>query len=186
MSIHTISKDQIFALTDFETTGLADKRSVPIEVGIIFVDKNMKIITQYSSLINWWGKYDARKKYEWNRFEIDASKVHGITKTDVIKNGKDPETVCDEIEKIIAKINKSENKPIIISDNSFFEVHFMQILFEMYIDETPFHYNAWSVLPFVSYCGAKMLKTHRAIEDCNQMYDALLQSYFHFDLFDKE
>lgn len=169
MSIHKIEDNQIFCLMDYETTGLAMNGVKPIEIGMIFIDKCLNILHKYESLINWWDAGDFLSEV-WNDQENNAYQSHKIPKYDVINNGKHPNVIRVDIKKIIQKINKGKNKPIIISDNPFFEMFFTEVLFKCAIGATPFHYNAWSVMPLFPLFGVQMNKTHRAMEDCEELY----------------
>jgi DNA polymerase III alpha subunit (gram-positive type) len=175
---------KIFCITDFETTGVDPEKDFPIEVGCIFTDQDFNIIDSLDILLkpyenNLWFTLDAGWKEEY----IPAYNIHKITPPEILNRGISFSDAAIQIIKKVSdiknKIGDANLKPILLSDNAYFEMAFMKKLFKLgnFEDKFPFHYCAYdtnlSLCVFSNIVDPKCV--HRAMNDVALLYKNILK-----------
>jgi len=179
----------IYAFTDFETTGVNPLVDLPIEIGIIFTDYNFNILTSYEALIR-------QKKVlvringipKWKPEFREAFEVHNISPEEYIKKAKPPQAVCTEIRMFCQSLSKNPSKEIyIVSDNPYFEQTFIRKLFGQSQTPFPFHYNARGTLMITDLAGVRShAHTHRGLEDIKGTYMDFIEACKKLNLLKEE
>lgn len=120
-----LPKKNVYAICDFETTGLDPVKDHPIEVALLFCDHELTVLRAYESLI--WCPQEV--------FTMEAFAVHKILPRKLLtapiksKVAGSIATVCEDFKQRI----------VLVSDNAQFEHGFMKQLFPVV---WPFHYCA--------------------------------------------
>ena len=174
-----ITKETIFAIVDFETSGVNMIKDFPIEIGIVYCDANLKIIEEYSSLILW----EFMEKWDdWQPSHYSAFKIHNIPLKDIQKFGKSTPKICNDIWRFKHFHSFGKNM-ILISDNPYFEMSMMIKLMKHVngdLSNLPFHYNAYSTNPLISMNNKNYdsnEKPHRALDDCKFLHNHLIHAW---------
>jgi DNA polymerase III epsilon subunit-like protein len=176
--------NNIFCITDFETTGTDPLKDYPIEIGCIFTNHKFEILDVYTELlkpedITLW--FDVNT-LNWRKEFIGAYNIHKITPAEIINKGitfkEGVFRLVQKINNVRSMINNNKVKPIIISDCAYFEMAFMNKLFKLAGEENfPFHYCAYdtnlSLCVFSNIGDPKT--THRALNDASVLYIQLLK-----------
>ena len=175
-----MNKDNVFFITDFESTGVDTDLDYPIEIGIIVCDARFNIMNTYESLIKWPLLYDEviSAKKEWPEEYQVAYTYHKIPAKEWVGNSVNFEQVVREIKLLINKHQKGDRKPVIVSDNAVFETNFMKKMFDADKQDWPFHYcsHDTSLLLETTPIGDPRGVTHRALDDAAGLYRYIIRA----------
>ena len=180
-----LSDKQVYCFMDYETTGIdTSVRTpvVPIEIGIVFADRDMDVLGEYTELIKWqqlmW--YDDWPDTASTGDTSAAAKVHKISLSDVKEKGKWAYEVRQELTSMINSIKmgmNSEKRPVIISDAPNFETFMTEKIYGSRQNrDWPFYYNSWSVYPLFQIFDIKALygrKPHNALDDARMLHEGM-------------
>ena len=185
MSKPGLSDKQIYCFMDYETTGIdtSVRTSVlPIQIGIVFADRDMDVFGEYTELIKW-------QELMWYEKWPDtpalgdttrAAKVHKIPLSDVKEKGKWAYQVRQELTSMINSIKMgigTEKRPVIISDAPNFETFMTEMIYGSRQNrDWPFYFNSWSVYPLFQLFGVKPLygsKPHDALGDAQLLHEGM-------------
>jgi len=177
-----MKEGDILFLCDFETTGVSPKDDYPIELGGLFLDKNLDIIDKLELLIlphESCFTVTEDKELVWKSRYKEAYNVHKIEPKELVEKGVYPEVA---VERILSKIKdlKPKGRVIILSDNAQFEFNFMKRLFELAEREEdfPFHYSAWDTNLLLELYAPEIgdpVPVHRALPDALRLYKQLIR-----------
>lgn len=181
-------KKEIFGFIDFETCNLPFTKdgisptkggkytplmigdAKPIEIGIVFTDDELNVLTQYEALIGWNGLFerDDNGELTWKREFLRAGGVHKIEPEFYIKNALPRKQVVEEIETLCGHFTEPSDvfdKVIMYSDNPFFEFLFINIMWGS-TREHPFHFNSRGSRDITRLMKVKdTWHIHRAMDD---------------------
>jgi len=191
-----MKKTNILFICDVETTGLDPDKDYPIELGGIFVDRELNGICTFNTLILPPEKvfaYIYREGFghddeiiTWKEEYVPAFKVHGITPQELKEYGASPEETVNKLLNVIDHVlravgsQKNSTRIIITSDNAQFEFRFIKRLFRIAGKESdfPFHYAAWDVnlcLQLLKPEIGDAIPVHRALPDALRIYRQLIR-----------
>lgn len=187
--------NRIYAICDFETTGLFDlckPDPYPIEVGIVFTDENFITIRTYENMICWTelqreienfnNRGFDRDKYVWPHEYKQAYSIHGITPKEYLLNSIHVTKIAEEISDICKMLKEDKYWPILFSDNIQFEYRLMWKIFNNsygYKDIYcfPFHYCGWDSSEFLVRSGVGDPKPyHRALKDASILQQHMIRA----------
>ena len=159
--------DQTYVLCDFETTGVDPDTDRPIEVGLLFCDRKMRVIHAYESLIGY--AIDGLDAVSW-----DALRIHKITPP-MLKDARTPAQAAKDIHDICSQIR---GRKVLLSDNAQFEHRFMLKLLADDPRPWPFHYCTWdsSLLLEATGVGDPTGVPHRAMGDVGLLPAAIVDA----------
>ena len=171
----------IYAICDFETTGLDVKEHYPIEVGIVFTDEEFNVLDTLDRAIEWKDLIADIKEndMEWPPKYREAYSVHQIPATDYVHEAAswaqgDVRTKCDRLKGKYGKV-------IMISDNAQFEWQFMQKFMNheaLASYAFPFHHSCWDASLILKAAGVqKSKKPHRAFKDACLLHGNLFTAH---------
>jgi len=197
-------ENTFLVITDFETTGLDPLRDYPIEIGCIFLDPNLDVVSTFESLILppqpeklvIATTTTLDKEYiipVWEPAYHSAFNVHGITLEELFKKGISPRECVNRLFEIIDYVKKEtglkNGRFIITSDNAQFEFNFMKRLFALAGEEKwVFHYAAWDTNILLDYFFTDIgdpAPKHRALADCWRLYKQLIRCAERLNFFNK-
>lgn len=173
-----LPKDCVLALCDFETNGLDPVKNDPIEVGILFCDSDLNVLTTVESLI---------RCETFDESHFPALRVHGITPM-LLQNAPLASDVVREIYEgcQLAKEITRAKKVVLCSDNAHFEHGFMQKLFRVAEGDPtdfpdcfrwPFHYCTWDTSLLLEMTGVgDPVPVHRAMANVGRLHTALVKA----------
>lgn len=173
-----IRETDCLALCDFETTGVDTEKDLPIEVGILFCDRELQPLAAVDRLIKPtpdWSPADAGMNY------FAAARIHGIMPDELMEMGKTYIEVAGEIHDACKRVKRLRKRRIILlSHNAQFEYRFMQRTLTMGLPDAsfPFHYCAWDSSLFLKATGiGDLTPVHRAMPDVGRLHGALLKAW---------
>lgn len=168
---------QTFCFMDFETTGIDTSvymHSLPIEIGCIFTDEKFNILERFATLIAW---PEIIAQTKWDAHQMNAYNVHKIDLIDIKRFGMNPQLVKNILNQICKSLPvESKFRPIIISDNPYFEMAMLKFLYLQ--DIIPFHYSAWNTMLVLNLANVKRTKKpHQAYKDALLLYEDAKMAY---------
>lgn len=164
-----IPENVYLVLCDFETTGV-ELDDVSIEVGLLILDPQLRIVGAYESLI--------RRKVEFNDHTLDALAVHRINYVRAMASAPGLGEVANRIARLVAERVPRGKKAVLCSDNIQFEYRHMRDLFIEAAIEFPFHYCGWDTSMLLEATGVGDPKPkHRAMADVGLVYSSLVEAY---------
>lgn len=176
--------DRHYVFCDFETTGVDPSIDYPIEVGIVVVNHRLEEKFRYAEMIAWQPLLEAieRAGGDWPELRLEAFKFHKIPASNYVAQARRPELVVGAFMEFMQHHGglSTPKKPILISDNIWFEVSFMKQLFAASGINYPFHYCGWDTSLLLEMTGVgdvpSNLKAHRALQDTVDMLNAVRES----------
>ena|ERR1700733_2092077 len=121
---------------DMETTGLDCSRHFPIEIALKIVDLTTSYyVTSYHSVIN-------PSFNEWERHDPISLEINGFT-WDEVSNGKNLESVAQEIIALFSELKIERGNAVFICQNPAFDRGFFNNIINVYSQEGfnwPYHW----------------------------------------------
>lgn len=161
-----IPRGTCLAICDFETTGVDTSKDLPIEVGVLFCDHELRVVRSVDSLI---------AVSEFDESHFGAIPIHGITPP-MLRNAPTAGEVAQMVIDAAASAKRMTraSKVVLCSDNAQFEHAFMRRLLG---DQWPFHYCTWDSSLLLEMTGVgDPIPRHRALADAGLLLEALLEA----------
>jgi len=162
-----------YVIADTETTGLDYENDLPIEVGLVFCNRNWEIIDTYQAFVAW---PEITGQDGWTKKQWQASIVHQIPFSEYRKLAKPTSVIVKEI---MERTGQPPRKPVLISDNAVFDFTFLSKIFRREGKNLfdIFHYAVWDTNLFLSETGAgDPVPIHRALQDALLLYKAIIEA----------
>jgi len=172
-------------LIDFETTGLNPETDYPIEIGLLVLNRKLKILDTFECLIEWGELIQEHENLNnWKENYQGAFKVHNISIQEYKENTSKLfwSTVVQALNGLAHKY-KIDNfyKPVFVSDNSIFEFQFLKKMYSAFglniFDY--FHFSVYDTSLLLHNCETARdpISVHRAMGDVKMLYDELRKAY---------
>lgn len=174
-----LERGTVLCLCDFETSGIDPDTDVPLEVGCLWLDDELRVIGAFESLIlqdRKWGPEITMGKPADSQ-ALRAYAVHKIHPDDFKPTVAFQESaVCSAIAAQTKRAQGRRGKVVLASDNAQFEFRIMRNMFLRNEIDFPFHYCAWDTSLLFEMTGETDPRPkHRAMADVGLVYDVLLR-----------
>ena len=166
----SIPKGVVLCICDFETTGVDTHTDLPIEVGCVFVDHELKELGGYTALFKDGALFrflDLRPDGPvWNEAALEGAKYHKIIFEQLVKDGVASHVAAEVISGLCDEFRPEGGMVVLCSDNVQFEWHYMKHLFQGTGRPWPFHYCGWDTSLLFEMTGTpEKPMEHRALPD---------------------